>query len=217
LSEVLLGRVAGPTIGRMAFRGDAFNSGFGYAVYFTNNRIVGLSYTKLLSRSYYPAYVLLLAFGVSLVSIIILADRAGVPQDQPIPDYVVWAPIVFGTLALSMILLLVRPWQTGNRIRRDAPSLLDLASQSPDLVLSRQDISQVSIDNYRVNVLTRSNQWYCFMVKVAARNYSKPWKWKGEQRQLFDLFQRFCSVDPPIATFLKQGRQWTLIPRTPAS
>jgi hypothetical protein len=50
LSEVLIGRVAGPTIGRQAFRSGAFNSGFGYAVYFSNNRIVSLSYTKLLSR-----------------------------------------------------------------------------------------------------------------------------------------------------------------------
>jgi hypothetical protein len=211
----LLGRVAGPTIGRLALRGDAFNSGFGYAVYFTNNRIVGLSYTKLLSRSYYPAYVLILVFGASLASVLILAQRAGVPQDQPIPYYVVWAPIVFGLLTLSTILLFVRPWQMGKWIRRNAPaSLVDLTSQSPDLVLERQDISQVSIDNYRFNILTKSNQWYCFTVKVVPRYYSKPLKWKREPRQLFDLFQRCCSMDPPIPLFLKQGRQWTLLTQT---
>jgi hypothetical protein len=218
LTEVFLGRVAGPEIGRMALRGDAFNTGFGYAVYLTSNRIVGLSYTRLLSRSYYPAYFVCLSFAALLTAAVVYARAEGISGNQQIPLGIIIVPIIWALAVISMVLLYLRPKQVGNQIRREAPTaLLDLANQSPDLVLERNNISHVSVDGYRINILTKSNQWYCFMIKVAPRLYSKPMKWKGQSRQLFDLFQRFCSTDPPISMFFKQGRQWVTLPQAQGS
>lgn len=134
-----MGGVAGSEIGRLALKGDSFGTGYGYGVFFTNGRIVGLSYTRMLSRSYYPAYLVCLAFFVSLTLAIVFVNMAGIPADQPLP--LVFGPIL-ALLPLTFVLLYLRPSQAAKRITRDAPvSLLDLMSRSPDIVIERGEVS----------------------------------------------------------------------------
>ena len=82
LDEILLGGVAGPNIGRLALKGDAFNTGFGYGVYFTDSRIIGLSYKRMLARSAYPGYLVFLAWAVWLTSALVYANLVGIPRDN---------------------------------------------------------------------------------------------------------------------------------------
>ena len=209
---MLLGGVASSEIGRLAMRGDSFNTGYGYGVYLTNSRIVGISYKDKFSRSYYPAYLITLAFGISLTVIIVSAKLAGISGNQDIPYGIIWGPIVLGLCASILILILLGPARAAKQITQQSPkSLLDLANESPDVVVERSDVSQVTVDTYRINVLTKSGRWYTFMVSVASPLYSDPTSWTGPSGELFDLFKRFCSMDPPITMWMKQHGNWEIL------
>lgn len=212
MGEEFLGGVAGGRIGRYALPGDSFRSRPGYGVYFTDRRIIGLSYAKILSRSYYPAYLLGLASFSLLTSAVVYAKLTGVSDNQQLPLGIVLVPIFFGLAGLSIIFLYYWPRQIGMRISHNAPkSLLELSNQSPDVVLERADISQVSVEGCRINILTRSNQWCSFFVRVPGILYSKPLRWKGQSGQLLAQLQKFCSLDPPISIFVKEKREWKLL------
>lgn len=212
MSEELLGGVASGEVGRLALRGDAFNTGYGYGVYLTSSRLIGISYKEKFSRSYYPAYLVSLAFGISLTLVIVFAKLAGIPDNQVIPYPFIWAPIVLGLCVASFVLAYLRPAQVGTKIYEQAPkSLFDLANVWQDVVVERSQISQVTVDQYRINVLTKSAQWYTFMVTVAPRLYSDPTKWNDEAGELFELFQRFCHMEPPIKMWMKQHGDWKIL------
>ncbi|HVH14299.1 MAG TPA: hypothetical protein VNA15_01095 [Candidatus Angelobacter sp.] len=210
MAEALLGGVAGSAIGRLALRGDSFNTGFGYGVYLTDSRIIGISYKEKFSRSYYPAYLVGLCFGISLTLVVVYAKLSGISGNQQIPYAIIWAPILWGLAASSMILLYLRPSKVAKKIMQRAPkSLLDLANESPDIVVERPNVSQVTVDAYRINVLAKSGQWYAFM--IAPRLSSDPTKWTGQSGELFELFKRFCSLEPPITMWMKQHGHWKIL------
>jgi hypothetical protein len=212
LAEVLLGGVAGSAIGRLALSGDSFNTGFGYGVYLTNSRIIGVSYQKKFSRSYFPGYFMGLCFAIFLIAVTVCIKFSGLSGNQQIPYGIVFVPLALVLAASTMILLFVRRTQIGSQIRDQAPkSLLELANESPDVVVERVDVSQVTVDRYRINVLAKSGQWYAFMVDVAPRLYSDPTKWKGLSGELFDLFREFCSLEPPIALWVKEHGDWRFL------
>ena len=209
---MLLGGVAGSEIGRLAMKGDSFNSGYGYGVYLTDSRIVGISYKERFSRSYYPAYLVGIAFGISLTVLIVYIKLSGLSGNQQIPYGIIWGPIVMGLCASILILVFLGPARVAKQITQQAPkSLLDLADESPDLVVERSNVSQVTVDAYRINVLTKSGQWYSFMVSVAPRLYSDPTRWTGQSGELLNLFKRFCSIEPPITMWVKQLGNWEIL------
>jgi hypothetical protein len=160
LGEIFIGGVAGERIGRLALANDAFNSGYGYGLYFTDNRVIGFSYQKIVSRAYGTAYLLGLIGGVFLVSAVVYGKLTGVLSEQPSLVAVLAGPIAAGwAVFLFVFLLYVTPRQAANRIRREAPtSMLGLANQSPDFVLERANISQVTIQGGRINILSKSGQ-----------------------------------------------------------
>jgi hypothetical protein len=212
LAEVLLGGVAGSAIGRLALTGDSFNTGFGYGVYLTNSRIIGLSYQGKFSRSNLPGYLVGLCFAILVIAVTVYIKLSGLSGNQQIPYGIVFIPLALGLAASTLILLFLRQTQTGNQIRDLAPkSLLDLEKESPDVVMEREDVVQVTVDQYRINILAKSGQWYAFMVSIAPRYYSDPTKWKGQPRELFDLFQKFCSFEPNIAFWVKQHGDWRIL------
>lgn len=212
LAESYLGGVSGSGIGRLALRGDSFNTGFGYGVHLTDSRITGISYRRKFSRSYYPAYLVGLCFGISLTVVIVYAKLSGLSGNDQIPYGIIWGPIVLGLCASIPILIYLRPAQVAKEITQQAPkSLLDLANESPDVVVERSDVSQVTVDAYRINVLIKSGQWYSFMVRVAPREYPDPTKWKGQSGELLDLFRRFCSLEPTITMWAKLHGDWKIL------
>jgi len=212
LAEVLLGGVAGSAIGRLALRGDSFNTGWGYGVYLTNSRIIGVSYQKKFSSSYFPAYLVGLCFAILVGTVTVYIKLSGLSGNQQIPYGIIFVPLALGLAASTLILLFVRPTQMGSQIRDQAPkSLLDLANESADVVVERADVSQVTVDQYQINILAKSGQWYTFMVTVAPRSYSDPTKWKGQSGELLELFQKFCSLEPPIGLWVKQHGDWRIL------
>jgi hypothetical protein len=139
-SEIFLGGVAGVNIGRLALANDPFNTGYGYGLYFTDNRVIGFSYRKLVSRAYRWAYLLCLTWALLLTSTVAYDRLTGVSGDQPILPGV-WAVVVGGSivglavLTLSF-LLVITPGRAASQIRRKPPtSLPELENQSSDFML----------------------------------------------------------------------------------
>jgi len=103
----------------------------------------------------------------------------------------VWGPLLGGIIVGSAVptlpfFLFIAPRRAASQIRREAPtSKLGLENQSSDFMLERASISQVTIQDGRINILTKSGQWYSLIGRMAPRWYSKPLKWRGEPRQLF--------------------------------
>lgn len=193
-------------------KGDSFNTGYGYGVYLTDTRIIGLSYKKRFSHAYYPGYLAGLCFGISLTLVIVYAKFSGLSSNEQIPYAIVWAPVVFGSAASTLIFIFLRPAQVAKKIMEQAPkSLLNLASETPDVMVERSNISQVTVETYRVNVLTKSGNWYVFMVTDDPRLYSDPTKWTGQSAELLSLFKRFCSLESPITMWMRQFGRWEVV------
>jgi len=177
-------------IGRLALANDPFNTGYGYELYFTDNRVIGFSYRKIVSRAYRWAYLLCLTWAVLLTSIIAYDRLAGVSGDQAILPAVWGAPARRNHSWIGRpnpsLLSLHRASESASQIRCEAPtSKLGLENQSSDFMLERASISQVTIQDGRINILTKPGQRYSLIGRIAPRWYSKPLKWRGEPRQLF--------------------------------
>jgi hypothetical protein len=203
MGETLLGGVASIYLGRLA--NDALRDQFttrGYGLYFTESRIIGVSYKRITSRALLPGYVAFLVFVVSLTSGIVYSNLTGTPSDQPIPYAFIFYPLIFGGAVLSLLYMLyLGPRQATKRIeRQQVNSIMELVSQPNNLVLERNNISQVTVQYRMIYVLTKSGQWYYFGFGTwgSGLGYSRK-----RVQLLLDLFQKFCSQSPPIGMFIR--------------
>src|SRR5260370_24265691 len=101
MSETFLGGVASPYIGRLA--NNALRDGFttrGYGLYFTDSRLIGVSYKKITSRAFRPAYVISVIWIASLASLVAYAVLTGAQQLYPLPA-------VMGLAAVSLLYIFV--------------------------------------------------------------------------------------------------------------
>ena len=194
---------------------DPLRDGFaiyGYGLYFTDSRILGVSYRKITLQAYRPAFVLFLVFIVSLVFVIVYAKLSNITSDQPIP-YAVISPV---TAVLSLAYLLyLSPKQATKRIESEEPnSTLQLASQPTDLVLQRENISQIIVGRRRIDILMKTGEWYFFSTYSDSGTSYRASYWQQRLGKLLSLFQEFCSQSPPIGMFDKNKNQWRVAPRS---
>ena len=196
MSETFLGGVASPYIGRLA--NNALRDGFttrGYGLYFTDSRLIGVSYKKITSRAFRPAYVISVIWIASLASLVAYAVLTGAQQLYPLPA-------VMGLAGVALVFLVyLSPRQATRRIKRqEAMSMIDLANQPQDLVLERNNIAKVISQLRMISVLTKSGEWYYFGVGRWGSGYGYSTK---RLVMLLDLFQKFCSLNPPISMYIK--------------
>jgi hypothetical protein len=205
LEEELIGWVASQSIGRLPY--GASKGGYGYGLYFTNKRLIGISYKNIVSRAYRPGYLLEL-IGFVLLGFIAAYFAFTRPQgDQPIPlAILVILLIMLVSMAMSAVFLRfsLSRRQAAHGIQREAsPSILDLTNLQSDVSLERAEISQVIVEGYRISILMKTGEWFLFGVQypraLAARE------------DVLSLFQKFCALPPIINLFVKKRKKhWYL-------
>lgn len=203
MEEELIGWFASQSLGRLPY--GASKGGFGYGLYFTNNRLIGVSYRNIVSRAYSPGYLLELIGFVLLGSGIAYFALTRPPADQPMP---LWILVLLLTMFSAWIAslcfqLYLSPRRVAQRIQREASqSILNLSNVHHDVSVERASISQVTVDAWRINIRMKTGEWFLFGVRnpraVLARE------------QVASLFQKFCSQSPPIDMFVKERKQWNL-------
>ena len=156
-----------------------------YGIYLTDKRLIGVSYKKVVSGAYRPAYVLSLIWILSLVSLLIYARLTGAQNLPPLPFVMSLAVVAF------ILLVYWSPKQASGRVERKGTvkSLEELQQLVPDVVLNRSDISQVTARPSTFTVFMRSGESHTFLSK----------KLSGDKSQsLLRLFQVFCSWTPLV-------------------
>jgi hypothetical protein len=176
----------------------------GYGLYFTDRRLIGVSYREIVSRAYRPFFVSSLVFIMFLGFSLVLAGLGGIPSDQLNLIGTLVGPILFGLSVTSLVFFyIISPRLSTVRIQREAAnSLMDLANKHEDLVLDRPDVLQVTIQVAGIDILTRLGDWYHF-VNVLGQN---------DASRLKVLLHKFCAQDPPIGLYNKRKKQWEVLP-----
>ena len=207
MTEAFLGGLASSRLcrydgnqGRIAL--PQFRNPWGYGLYFTDNRLIGVSYKKIVSAAYRPGFLLFLIWIVSLVSLIAYFVTTKVTESIFVPFDVGFAfvPLVF--------LVYWGPKQARIRTERQVVnSVWELEVLQKDLVLQKSDISQVSIQGRKfydpwgggfvsgsaVSVSLRTGQIIMFVNAL-----------RGESlRRLVALPQSFCAQEPSIVFSVK--------------
>src|SRR5947208_9279217 len=103
----------------------------GYGIYLTDKRLIGVSYKKVVSRAYRPAYVLFLIWIFSLVSLLIYSRLTGARDLPPLP-------FVMSLIIVDLILLVYwSPKQASGRVdsKRTHKSREDLHQIVTDAIL----------------------------------------------------------------------------------
>ncbi len=195
-----VGGVAGLRMYRFKGQGGAnsvssWHNPWGYGVYFTDKNLVGVSYTKYLSRAYKPGWILSLAWiGILAATSAFFA----VTHVQDLPLW--WVPIFpigfFGCMFLSFAFLLyLSPKRANNQIDQiQVKSITDVEALRKDLVLRRDEISEINIDHgYGISsgaILSIRSKTYQPVTLVTTN--------KEKLRQLMKLVQDFADRDPVI-------------------
>lgn len=207
MDEELVAGYAGQSIGRLGYRN--YRGGYGYGLYFTHDRLIGISYKSLVAHAYRPGYLLEL---IGFVLLVLLVAYFGITRpagDSPVP---VWLGLLVITMLSAWIVSLYfqlrrSPRQAAKQIHRLAPtSLIGLSNLQPDVSLDRNDISQVLIDFLRISILMKNGEWYLFGVQDPQKD--------SVRTGVVTSFGQFCSQSPPVTMFVRnRNKQWDLISR----
>jgi len=196
LTETFLGGFVALHLYRYTGPNYSLSNLWGYGLYFTNSRLIGVQYTRYLSRAYFLGYVLLLVGAVALVTSLVWANLTN-------SAYVPWwagAIVVGSFVASGVFITYLSPRRASNQIEREAPnSLLEIENWPKDLVLDRNDISQITVSGRiivrggigrgRIVVVTKTGQRHKFVNTLDKKRLGR----------LIDLLQEFCSEPPPIS------------------
>lgn len=174
-----------------------FHNPWGYGVYFTENRLIGVSYRRIVSRAIRPGLLISLIWAVLLVSAIAYAILTHVKESLAFP-------FVMGLAVVALVYLVyLGPKQATNRTESQVvSSMWELENLPKDLVLHRNDISQVSVQGRRfydpwgggivwgslIIIALKTGQTVTFVNALR----------REKLRRLVELFQNYCSQDPAI-------------------
>ena len=202
--EIVVG-YAGPTLGKLGYRGS--KGGFGYGLYFTGGRLVGISYKRIVSRANLPGYILAATgFGIlGLLPVYFIITKPA--PDATIPIWIgVLVLIMLGSLFASLYFLQGRsPRQAEIQIRHaESTALGNLSGLQYDVSLDRINISQVLIDFLQISILMKNGEWFLFGLQYGPEDPARP--------QLISLFRQYCLQSPPVTMYVRnQNKQWDLI------
>lgn len=199
MGEELVGWVASQRIGRLSYGG--YKGGYGYGLFFTNDRLVGFSYRHIVSKVLHPAYEFEL-FGFAIAGILATYFGLAAPR-PPSTDTAPWWIILLTVIMLSSIIIAIAiflflgPRKIATQIQDQALlQIQNLRDPASDLSLERSNIAQVTIDRLRINIQMKTGEWFLFGILIRPT--------KPERKRLVDTFQQFCSLSPPINMFVKQ-------------
>lgn len=145
MTEWFLGGVAGFRLCRYTGRPGRIvlpqlSNPWGYGLYFTDNRVIGVSYRKIVSQAYRPAFLIFLIWIVSLVSLVAYAVLTAAKEILPLP-------FVMGLAVIALIYLVyLSPKHARERTAsQKVSSMSELEHLTKDTVLQRSEISSVNL------------------------------------------------------------------------
>ena len=202
-TEEFLGGIAALRIYRHKGRGtpnviSGWHNPWGYGLYFTDKRLVGVSYTKYLSRAYIPGWILSLGWIGILVSGIAWA-RATNSENLPL-----WfPPLLFATMGASLIVLLyLSPKRASAQIDNlNVSSVSQLENLPIDTVLERKNIENVHFQRARIQDPGRLYvRGSLFIIRLRNDQVVTFGNSLDKERlgRLQRLFQTFAARDPAI-------------------
>jgi len=207
LGVTFLGGVAGLRIYRFKGAGEVnivsgWHNPWGYGIYFTDRSLIGVSYTRYLSRAYYPGWILSFAWIALLASALFWF---GLTHAQELPS--LWTPIfpiaLFGSMIMSLVFLLfLSPKRASNQIDRiQVNSIMDLETLRKDVILSRDEISEINFRRTKVFESGHGKYSSGSILSISSKR-GQPVIFVTTNKQKFDqlvlLFQDFAERDPPI-------------------
>ncbi len=189
MEEQFLGGIASVRIYRRTNPFSVFVNSWGYGIYFTENRLIGVSYRKITSQAFRPAYVSLLIYLIVVASGSILVWLIGVPTlDIPLRRGLALLTIGFGFLFLGFMYYL-SPKRASKEIERiTVTSIQELEKLQNDVLLDRNRIWSVRIGRRVIKVRMQTGQTYTFVNRLR----------RGDRESLMGLIHRFCAQNPSI-------------------
>jgi hypothetical protein len=155
----------------------------GYGIYLTDKSLIGVSYQKLVSKAYRPAYVLFLLWIISLSLLVVYAALTGAKELPPLPFVM--------SLAVADLAVIVywSPKQASKKIEQATVTTIeDLQKLPSDIVLRRADISSLTVRRSLFTITMKFGESYNFPCKLGRR----------KTRQLQTLLKEFCQLNPSI-------------------
>lgn len=182
----------------MARRTRSFKSAYyistggpvGYGIYLTDKRRVGVSYNRIVSRSFYPAYALFLIWIISLIGLIAYARLTGSQELLPLP-------FVMGLAVVALVFLVYwSPKQALKRVEHSTiASIEGLRNATSDIALNRADISKVTARPGLTMITMKSGETHAFLSGLRG---NKP-------KRFLSLLKAFCSLTPSIEMTLSDS------------
>ena len=205
LTEAFLGGVAALRITRYKGQGLArmLSGSWGYGLYFTDSRLIGVSYTKYLPRAYIPFWLLTLVWIVTIASSVAWG-RLTNSENLPPWSVLLW----LGSMISSLVFLfyaspkLASHWIQSKVVR----STMELEDTAQDVIFQASDISEIDIQYAKVYDDVR--QWVPGSVITVSLKTGQTIIFantlnKEKFGQLLQLFQNFCSLNPSIKLSVK--------------
>ena len=171
---------------------------WGYGLYFTDKRLVGVSYTKFLSRAYIPAWVLSLGWIGTLVSGVVWARATNSP------DLPLWFPPLWVGLGVASLvfLLYLSPKRASAQIDNLAVgSISQLENLPMEIVLDKRDIDSVHFQRTIIRDTTRiGGRGSLFLVRLRNGQVVIFGSSLDNEKlgRLQRFFQTFANRDPAI-------------------
>ena len=207
LGDSFLGGVAGLRIYRFKGRGEVnivsgWHNPWGYGVYFTDRSMIGVSYTRYLSRAYYPGWILSGAWIAIIAATFVMF---AVTHTEELPAW--WIPIFpiacFGAMIMSLVFLLyLSPKRASDQIDHiQVNSVRDLETLRKDFILRRDDISEINLRRTKVAEIGHGIYSSGAILSVSSKR-SEPVILVTTNREkleeLVELIEDFAERDPPI-------------------
>ena len=206
LGNTFLGGVAGLRIYRYKGYGEVsvvsgFHNPWGYGIYLTDSSLIGVSYTKYLSRAYRPGWILSIAWIAILtigIPIIVITHTEQLPI-----WFIPFFPFgCFGCMILSLVFLLyLSPKRASKQIDSiQVNSIKDVETLPKDVILRRDDVSEI---NFRATKIRDPGHGRTPGSIISfSSNRTQPAIFvttnREKHRQLVKLVQDFASENPPI-------------------
>jgi hypothetical protein len=203
LGEDPLDWIASQSIGRLSYGG--YKGGYGYGLFFTNHRLIGVSYKTIVSRVLRPAYIIEVAsFGILGILLGYFYLNRPVGNEQAPLWILILTFTMLGGMIIGLIILLYSgPKRIALQVQLEASSQIrNLPSQPYEMSLERANISQIVIEGFRISILTNSGEWFLFGVQDPRS--------RRVLLQVTGMFRKFCSQSPAITMFIKQKKEWNL-------
>ena len=164
--------------------------------------MIGVSYTRYLSRAYYPGWILSGAW-IAIIAATFVMFAVTHTQELPAWWILIFPVACFGAMIMSLVFLLyLSPKRASDQIDHiQVNSVRDLETLRKDFILRRDDISEVNVRRTKVTEIGHGIYSSGAILSVSSKR-GEPVILVTTNRKKFEelveLIEDFAERDPPI-------------------